>query len=291
MAMESVSCKLCGSLSVVRYGRTSAGRPRLLCKACGRTFLPTDAPVGMRYSAPVIASALNHFYQGWPLRSIERHLQMVFGARPSHSRIFAWAVKYAAKADRAMGAPAAWGPVWLLLRTPVRAPRDRASVRSPRTLWVWDAIDAKSLYLIATHVSRSRTQGDAETFLRKASPLAPEQPLTLVSDASRSLTEAVDKVFGPDLRHIRPSQGQSAAGSIEGIQLKSVQGMLRERRRILGIVRSEAAISQAAFCWRVHYNLVRPHPALDGLTPREAAGLPYEARGWLDVVTLSVPPT
>ena len=289
--MESVSCKLCGSQSAIRYGRTSVGRPRLLCKACGRTFLPTGAPVGMRYSAPVIASALDHFYQGWPLRSIERHLQMVFGARPSHSRIFGWAVKYAAKADRAMRAPAAWGPVWLLLRTLIRTPRNRASARSPRILWVWEAIDAKSLYLIATNVSRSGTQGDAETFLRKAAPLALEQPLTLVSDASRSLLEAVDKVYGADLRHIRSAQLLSASGSIEGIEVKNVQGMLRERRRILGTVRSEAAIDQVAFCWRVHYNLVRPHPALMGSTPREAAGLPYEARGWLDVVTLPVPPT
>jgi transposase-like protein len=98
--VDTLQCKFCNSLSVVRYGLTEKGKQRFLCQKCKRTFVGIDTPERAHYSHDVIASAINQFYEAASLHKIKRQIELDYHVSPSHMTIYRWIARYSKKATK-----------------------------------------------------------------------------------------------------------------------------------------------------------------------------------------------
>ncbi len=66
-----------------------------------------------------------------------------------------------------------------------------------------------------------------------------------------------------------------------------MQGSIREREKVMRSLKNED--SEVVDGYRIYYNFVRPHMALDGKTPAEVAGLDLGLEGdrWLSLIKQS----
>src|SRR3990170_1503454 len=161
MLITKIQCKFCSSdKHIVRYG-TYKGIQRYFCRNCERKFSDTDSPEKMRYPSIQISSAITMFYEGMSESMIQRHLQQVYGTKPSTGTIYEWIVKYTKKAiDKMYGYVAKTCNTWIADETVLQI--------GGHNVWFWDIIDDKSRFLLASHISFTRTTKHAETFLLKA---------------------------------------------------------------------------------------------------------------------------
>ena len=82
-------CKYCSSARIIRYGYSKGGR-RVRCLDCGHTFIWANSLPFMRFSADVVASAIELSSNGHTLNAIRISLYSQYGITPSVSSIFRW---------------------------------------------------------------------------------------------------------------------------------------------------------------------------------------------------------
>ena len=274
----TVKCKFCGEQEkVVHYGRTAKGTQRYLCQSCGRTFLDNKAPENMWYPTEVIASALNQFYESASLHKIERQLKLTYGVKPSHMTIYRWITRYSQKITKTLASiPIKTGSTWVAVETVIKLKEKGGS-----KVWFWDIIDKKTKFLLASHLSESRGMKDAQTLMEKASQRAGSIPKVVVTDKLASYLDGVELVFGADTKHTQsgPFVTKDSTNIIERFH-----GTLKDRSKVLCSFMRKGTARIAMDGWLVHYNFFRPHSALKGKTPAEAAGAISLFKSWRDVV-------
>jgi len=75
--MDTTACKYCQSSNVIKFG-TYKGIQRYFCNDCGRKFVLGTLPK-MKTPVPWIASAMDMYYRGMPLDSIQGRMELVCG--------------------------------------------------------------------------------------------------------------------------------------------------------------------------------------------------------------------
>src|SRR4030042_2955359 len=90
-----------------------------------------------------------------PIKAIRRHLLQEHSQAPSTATIYEWIQKYTQYAtDSAKGYHPNVGDIWMTDETVLKIDGEN--------LWLWDIIDDKTRFLLATRLSRSRTTQDAQ---------------------------------------------------------------------------------------------------------------------------------
>ena len=155
-----VACKYCGSHNVIRYG-TYNGQQRFWCKDCKRKFADNDTLPEMQTPIDQVGSAIGMFYEGQSLNSITRTLTNIYGCYPSDSTVYRWVSRFTKRAVKELEKyKPDVGSVWVADETMIDLDGNK--------VWFWDIIDARTRFLIATHISRTRTTKDAQTLMKKA---------------------------------------------------------------------------------------------------------------------------
>jgi putative transposase len=267
------ACKFCGSKIIVRYG-TYKGIQRWICRTCGRKFADNKAPDGMRLPAIQIAAALSMFYEGLSLNAIRRNLKQTFNSFPSDSTVYNWIVKYTklALADIREYTPSV-GNIWVADETVLRI--------EGKNEWFWDIIDTSTRFLIASHMSETRTTRDARVFVERAARRAGKIPKVIVTDKLRAYIDGIKLAFGSETRHL-PAKKLTAK---EGTQLiERFHSTLKSRTKIMRGLKKRETARLILDGWLIRYNFLRPHESLHNLTPAEAAKIKVKFRNWLDIV-------
>ena len=118
---QSVKCKYCNSLKIVRYG-TFQGMQRYFCKDCRRKFADNDALPKMKTPVWIISLALNCYYNGMPLAAIQKEINQRHGAYYAQSTIYNWVMRFSEQAvEQAARMPPVSGETLFLPVTPVIA--------------------------------------------------------------------------------------------------------------------------------------------------------------------------
>jgi len=147
--------------------------------------------------------------------------------------------------------------------------------------WFWDVIDEDTRFLLASHLSLSRTTRDASSLMEKAWKRANKAPKVIISDKLYAYLDGIEMVFGADTEHIQ-SKGMTA--DINTNLIERFHGTLKDRTKV---VRGFKAIGTALVIldgFLVHYNFFRPHMTLSNKTPAEIAGIKSPYRTWTDFV-------
>ena len=141
-------------------------------------------------------------------------------------------------------------------------------------------MDAKTRYILASHLTPRRDAQAARVVLRKAALAADKPPKSITSDKLRSYIQPIKDVL-PEAEHIQ-SEGMRA--SVNNNLSERLQGTFRDRIKTLRGLDSQKTGQRYLDGWTLTYNLFRGHESLGNKTPGSRAKVAPPSREWADVV-------
>lgn len=273
MEYEEIVCKFCGSPDIVRNGRRQ-GTQYWLCRNCGRGFVANKALPRMKYSVEDISSALYSYFAGSSLEQIRGLIEQQSNIRPSDSAIYSWVTKFSKMAvDEAKIYIPNVGSTWVADETVLRI--------EGKNVWFWDIIDSKTRFLLASHISKTRTIKDAQRLMELASERAGKIPRVVVTDKLSAYIDGIELTFGAETKHVQSKPFDTA--SLNNL-IERFHGTLKDRTKVLRGFKSIRTAEEILQGWLFYYNFLRPHESLGDRTPAEASGIKFPHKNWLDIV-------
>jgi putative transposase len=267
------ACKFCGSKRIVRFGHYKQVQ-RWWCKDCKRKFVDNDALPKMQTPIIQVASALSMFYEGMSLHGIRRNLEQTYRNYVSNSTIYEWVVRFTKVAIKAaQDYKPIVGDTWVADETVLKI--------EGKNLWFWDIIDDKTRFLLASHISLTRTTRDAQTFVERAAERAGKAPKVIITDKLAAYLDGIELAFGADTKHMPAKRLTTSPGTQ---LIERFHGTLKARTNVMRGLKTRKSAKLITDGWLVHYNFFRPHEALDSNTPSQKAGIKFPFRNWLDIV-------
>ena len=148
---EVIFCKNCGSNAIVKFG-TYHGVQRYYCKACKRKFKADADAFHGKVPAEYVSQAVAEFYTGSSINDIRETLFQQHGYKPSKSIVWKWVIKHTDLAVKYFKEfhPQV-GSVWTADETMV-------DLDGQHKVWVYNVIDERTRYLLASRIALSRTR-------------------------------------------------------------------------------------------------------------------------------------
>jgi putative transposase len=270
---EDFKCKYCGSKNLWLYGKYK-GSQRFYCRDCKRKFAGNFALPKMRSPVTNVGDALQSYFSGMSLNEVKQNMEQQYNYSPSVSTIYRWLDRFIEQARyKVRDTKPNVGDVWIADETVIKINRKK--------YWLFDCIDAKTRFLLASHLSPNRGTREARTLMEKAAERANKAPKVVMTDKLAAYLDGIELAFGADAEHKHgsPFDVQTNTNLIERFQ-----GTLKDRTKVLrGLKRADTA-RKFIEGWLIHYNYFRPHISLKGKTPARKAGIILSANNWLDVV-------
>ena len=267
-----VICKYCQSENVRKYG-TYKDTQYYYCNDCKRKFSNPDNIPKMQTSTKCVADVMNMYYEGLSEAEIRRNLIQQDDNYVSTGSVYNWVTRFT---DLAVKEANQYKPkvsgVWIADETVIDI--------DGKNVWFWDIIDSDTRFLIASHMSYTRTSKDAEQLMKQAYERTGRIPRVIYTDKLRAYLEGIERVFGGDTKHTQgsPFDIESNTNLIERFH-----STLKSRTKVMRGLRTIKSAQQFLDGWLVHYNYFRPHMSLNDKTPAEMAGINFPFRNWKDV--------
>lgn len=149
-----------------------------------------------------------------------------------------------------------------------------------KNVWFWDIIDTKTRFLIASHMSLTRTTKDAQTLMEKAYKYAGKYPRVIYTDKLRAYLDGIELTFGADTTH---KQGSPFDIENNTNLIERFHGTIKSRTKVMRGLHTIESARLFMDGWLVHYNFFRPHMSLGDRTPAQVAGIKFPFRNWKDI--------
>jgi putative transposase len=271
---HSAVCKYCGSKNAVKYGK----RRRVqyyLCRDCGHTFAGNNALPGMRFPPEQIAASINMFYDGLSIDAIRRQLESLYKACPSDSTVHTWIVRFTkAAAKEVKISNVKVGDLWIVGETVLNTNEDK-------DVWLWDIMDDKTRFLLASLMLSSRTMQNANKLMSRAVKAAGHPPKILNLDKRKAHLDGIEIVFGDDTSHPQ-QEGFMVEPNMNMIE--RFHGTLEARIKVIRRMKKNETAKLIMEGWLVHYNFFRPQEALNNKTPGELAKATFPYKSWQELI-------
>ena len=270
---STVSCPNNDGGKIVKVGK-QAGKQRYRCRACNKDFREPDAfQQSRRFPIQQIAAALQGYFDGQSYRETARSVGRTFRTDPpDESNVFRWVQGYARGAAEEMRKhKVPTGREWVADEMQVNL--------GGKPYWLWNVQDRRSRYLLATHLTPKRDARAAEIVMRKAQAHAVNAPKVIRTDKLTSYTPAIKKLF-PKTQHL---QSEGLTAEVNNNPSERMQGIIRERDKVLRAMKSRETGQNYLDGWTVDYNVFRPHMGVGEKTPAQAAGMVVPFKDWRDV--------
>jgi putative transposase len=268
-----MNCKYCQSPDTIKYG-VYKGIQRYFCKFCHRKFSDNKAIPKMQTPTHQIADALNMYYEGLSLSEIRRNLIQQHNNYISRISAYNWVERFTELAVKEAGKyrPKVGG-VWVADETMIDL--------DGKNVWFWDLIDTKTRFLLASHMSYTRTSEDARILMEKAFKKAGRYPRIIYTDKLRAYLEGIEQTFGCETTHI---QGSPFDIEKNTNLIERFHSTLKERTKVMRGLHTIKTARLFLDGWLVHYNFFRPHMSLRDKTPAEVASIRFPYYNWRDIV-------
>lgn len=271
----TVTCKFCGSKNVVKNGVRKGNIQYYLCRDCGRAFAGNNALEGMKYPPDQIAEAMSLFYSGLSIDAIRRELDNIYHVYPSDSTVYEWVVRFTKVAvSEAKFSNLKVGSVWIADETVLK-------IDEGKDVWFWDIIDDETRFLLASHMSTTRSTKDAEALMQKAWERARKVPRIIYTDKLAAYLDGIELTFGADTKH---KQGNPFEVGSSNNLIERFHGTIKARTKVMRGLHNKQTAQLFMDGWLIHYNFFRPHESLKNKTPAEVAKADFPYKNWKDVV-------
>jgi len=132
--------------------------------------------------------------------------------------------------------------------------------------------------------SQGRTVNDARAAFQEAKAVAKTDARVLLTDGLESYKRAAQAEF-PNAVHV---SGVGLQGRVNNNRMERYHGTFKERSKVMrAIKKTDSAFIEGQ---RIYYDYLRPHTALDGKTPAQAAGIELNLQGnkWESLIKKAV---
>jgi len=276
-----VICKYCGSENVVKNGHVH-GKQFFKCKNCGHKFVEPKAFPKMRVESRIISTSIDLYYEGLSVRKVQTQIEKIFGVHVSQVTVWKWMMKYAKLASDFVETlkPNLIG-IYKVDETAIKCKGIQK--------WFWEIIAEQTKFLVASHLSGSRTAKDAIALFKKSMRVAKKKPISVYVDGLPAYIQGYNKVFRTLRKDTRPELirkvGLRAVHSNNTVE--RLHGTLKDRIKPMRGLKREEVVRTLLKGWVVHYNYVRKHQTLKGKTPAQASGIEMK-NDWYTLIRKSI---
>jgi putative transposase len=262
---DQEQCASCGSTKIHKWGwryRKDGTRvQRFKCMSCSHRWnAKTPGFEHMRANPHAITVALDLYFKGVSLRKIVDHLKQFERVNVSFVAVYKWVQKYVALMRDYVDT------LHPELSRVFHADETKVNIRG-EWVWLWHLMDGDTRFLLANHVSKGRTVADAREAFREAKAVAKTDARVLLTDGLESYKQAAQREF-PNAVHV---SGIGIQGRVNNNRMERYHSTFKERSKVMrAIKKPDSAFIEGQ---RIYYNHIRPHQALNGKTPAEAAGI------------------
>jgi transposase-like protein len=258
-------CKYCDFESVTKKGFVN-NKQLYKCKDCGHRFFENGKFAKMKADKSLIVTALNLYYDGLSLRKAQRNLEQIFGERISQVTILNWVRKYSKLVKEFVTTltPQLSG-LWHEDETMLSC--------EGKNIWFWEMIDEDTKFLVASHLSGTRTLEDTIAVFKKGYDQSKIKPRAVFVDGSFVYETAFNKVFYTMRKDTRPELVQRVgirARETNNI-IERMHGTIKDRTKPMRGLKAFDSTKAILEGFTIHYNFVRPHQSLNGKTPAQVA--------------------
>jgi transposase-like protein len=228
----------------------------------------------MQYSTLKVAGALNMYYEGMSLHEIRRNCIQQYNDYISDVTILKWVQRFSKLAIVEAGRyKPNVGGLWVADETVIDL--------DGKNIWLWDMIDTKTRFLIASHMSYTRTTKDAQALMKQAYNRTGKIPRVIYTDKLRAYLDGIELTFGADTKH---KQGRPFDVEVNTNLIERFHGTIKSRTKVMRGLHTIKSATLFLDGWLVHYNFFRPHMSLRDRTPASIASIRFPFRNWKDVV-------
>lgn len=139
--------------------------------------------------------------------------------------------------------------------------------------WLWNLMDSTTRFWICSRLTQKRSTEDARAVFKGMKARAP-LPKAIIHDGLPSYDEAYQKELY-SLKSPRIQNVRSIGSNEKGLnpKVERLNGTVRDRETVMRGMDNAEAAQELVDALRIHYNFIRPHQAIGGQTPAEAAGI------------------
>jgi len=261
-------CSYCHSDKIVKRGvrKNKRGLTQIYwCKSCKRRFVVDLGFSKMKCSPQVITASLDLYFKGISFRKITDHLKQFHGVTVNCSTVLRWIQRYVALmkeyADKLM--PDVSG-TWHADETTINV--------NGKYQWLWNLMDRDTRFLISSRLTQTRREHEATNLFLEAQRATGIVPNTLVTDGLLSYQAAYDQTFAK--KHVRHVRSPRFIDKTNNNIIERLHGTIKDRTKVMRGLDGTETSTNLIDGLKIAYNFTRPHMALNGKTPAEAAGLP-----------------
>jgi putative transposase len=270
---EDFKCKYCGSKNLWLYGKYK-GKQLFFCRDCKRKFTGNFALPKMRSAVTRVGDALHSYFSGMSLNEVKQNMEQQYNDSPSVSTIYRWLDRFIKQArDKVKDITPNVGDTWIADETVIKINRKK--------YWLFDCIDSKIRFILASHLSPNRGTREARALMEKAAERANKAPKVVMTDKLAAYLDGIELAFGADSEH---RQGSPFDVQTNTNLIERFQGTLKDHTKVLRGLKKPETAKKFIEGWLIHYNYFRPHISLKGKTPARKAGVILSTNDWLDVV-------
>jgi transposase-like protein len=294
-AEDALQCVKCGSIRVVRFG-TYNGKQVFRCKDC-KTKFREGLVKKVHYSPETITLTLDLYFSGLSLRKITRTLNNHFDMKTGPTTIYRWIQTYVPLiSEYANSLKPQLSETWHADEIFVKMKGGEAAKggMDRRTqsgmAYLWNVMDRKTRFLLASKLSKYRDVGAADRVMREAMKNAKgSEPEKILTDGLKSYRDAIKL-----LPMVSPPNHLERVGikkpHANNNRIERMNGTLRERVKVQrGWKTMQTPLAEGQ---RIQYNFVKPHMALDGQTPADAAGVGVKGKDkWMSLLKEAITQT
>jgi transposase-like protein len=231
----------------------------------------------MKHNPQAITTAMQMYFSGESLRNTAKTLRLI-GAQVSYQTVWNWIEKYTALMDKYLDkitpqVSDTWRADELFLKV-------KGNMK-----YLYALMDDQTRFWIAQEVAETKFTADLKPLFKLGKKTAHKQPKTLITDGAPNFHEAFNDEFYTAKLANRPEHIREIRmnGQVHNNKMERMNGEIRDRERVMRTL--EKADSPILKGMEIYHNFVRPHMALKGKTPAEAAGITVEgANKWVTII-------
>lgn len=273
-------CPRCGKAVFLHHDHEYYSNYRCCDKKCNHSmFVPKPTAISapsmsqlvgktdfkrMRYPVQTIITALSMFYLGKnSFRNIALILRLVHGINVSHTTISNWCKQFAPLFQNI-----SLELIPMLNFDSDEWHTDETVIKiQGKKYYIWFIIDAETRFIIGFHLSPHRNSPQAFTLLNAVKDMG--KPTAIVSDRYSAYKVPIKSIL-ENVQHIRvESFKDDISNNLIECFHKQFKAWYKTKQGFNSYQSANNLISMFVF----FFNFVRPHSALNNLTPAQVAGL------------------
>jgi transposase-like protein len=278
--VEVTTCLFCHGTDLKKFGlrhNKYGDIQRFLCVKCQRTFSVNLGFERMKHNPRGITMAMQLYFSGESLRNTARSLRLI-GVEVSYRTVLNWINKYTALMEKYLdkitpNVSDTWRADELFLKV-------RGNMK-----YLYALMDDQTRFWIAQEVADTKYTADLRPLFQKGKQVAEKQPKTLITDGAPNFHEAYEKEFWTNKIDGRTEHIREIAfdGERHNNKMERMNGELRQREKVMRTLEKPDTLILDGM--QIYHNYIRPHEALNGRTPSEAAGITVEGENkWLTLI-------